>query len=161
MFSVFLIPMAKKPVKLCLACSAGGHLSELMQLQEFYSRFDHYFVSDHRTNAIDLSGQEKVHFVECPRRHPLKFLKNFFQSWRVFWKEKPDVVISTGADTAFFTCILAKAFGKKLVFIESLARITGPSLSGKFIYPLADLFFIQWPENKAFFPKGIYAGGVF
>ena len=150
-----------KRIKLCLACSAGGHLSELMQLEGFYRKHNHFFLSDKRNNAIELSGREKVHFVTCPRRSPFKFVQNFLETWRVFRKERPDVVVSTGADTAFAACLLAKLSGKKLVFIESLARISSPSLSGKLLYPIADLFFIQWPENKRFFPKGIDAGGVF
>jgi UDP-N-acetylglucosamine:LPS N-acetylglucosamine transferase len=148
-------------IKLCLACSAGGHLSEMMQLESFYRNHEHFFVSDYRSNAIALSEGNKVYFVKCPRRNPFYALINFFQSLRIFMQEKPDVVISTGADTAIAFCLLAKLFGKKMIFIESLARISSPSLSGKLIYPLADLFFIQWPENKKFFPKGIDAGGVF
>ncbi len=148
-------------LKICITASAGGHLTEILQLRQHYSKYIHFYVSDYRTNAIDLSKKEQVFFVECPRRNPLNLLKNFFQSIKIFLKEKPDLVISTGADTAFSICLLAKLFGKKLIFIESFARIDQPSLSGKIFYPIADLFFIQWPENKKFFPKAVYVGAVF
>lgn len=131
-----------------------------MQLEKSWQGIKHFFVSDARSNALELSKKEKVYFVECPRRNPLKLLLNSFQSLKVFMKEKPDVVISTGADTAIATCVIAKAFGKKLIFVESLARISSPSLSGKIAYPIADLFFVQWSQNLNFFPKAVFAGSV-
>ncbi len=151
----------KREKKVCLACSAGGHLTELIQLREAWQGRPCFFVSDKRLNAVDLGRQEKVFFVACPRRNPLLLLVNFFQSLAVFLKERPDVVISTGADTAIATCLIAKAFGKRVVFIESFCRVREPSLSGKIMYRAADLFLVQWPENKAFFPNAVYAGSVF
>lgn len=148
-------------MKVCLACSGGGHLSEIMQLRPFYEKKRHFFLTDRRENSNELAKKEKVFFVKCPRRNPVNFLANCFQSLRIFLKEKPDVVISTGADTAVAFCIIAKFFGKKIVFIESFCRVTEPSLSARIMYPFSDLFFVQWPEMKKFFRKAVFAGGVF
>ncbi len=148
-------------MKICLAASAGGHLTELLQLEKVWSGTEHYFLSNKRSNALELAKKEKVHFAVCPRRNPLKFIANFFQSLWLFAKERPDYVISTGADTAIATCLIAKLFGKKVVFIESFCRIKGPSQSGKIMYKIADLFLVQWKENFEFFPKAEYAGSVF
>jgi len=147
--------------KVCLACSAGGHLTELLQLEQAWKGKQHYFVSDRRLNALDLAKREKVHFVKCPRRNPLLLALNIAQSLLVFFGERPDIVLSTGADTAIPTCIIAKLFGKKVVFIESFCRIREASLSGKIMYRFADLFRVQWEQNKEFFPKAVYAGSVF
>jgi UDP-N-acetylglucosamine:LPS N-acetylglucosamine transferase len=148
-------------MKICLACSAGGHLTELLQLEKAWLGKEHFFVSDYRSNAIELSKKEKVLFVECPRRNPLKLAKNFLQSLAVLFGENPDVIISTGADTAIPICILGKFFGKKIVFIESFCRVKEPSLSGKIMYPIANAFFVQWRQNLEFFPKAKFAGSVF
>ena len=147
--------------KICLACSAGGHLTELLQLEKTWQDKPHYFVSDKRLNAIDLSKKEKVFFVSCPRRNPINLTINFVQSLWLFLWQRPSIVISTGADTAIPTCLIAKFFGKKIIFIESFCRIKEPSLSGKIMYKKANLFLVQWPENKKFFPKAEYAGSVF
>lgn len=148
-------------MKICLAASAGGHLTELLQLEESWKGDEYFFVSDERLNAIQLSKRDRVYFVSCPRRNPLKLLVNFVQSFRIFLKEKPQVVISTGADTAIPICLIAKLFGKKIIFFESFCRIHSPSLSGKIMYPLTKEFFVQWKENLEFFPKAKYAGSVF
>jgi len=151
----------KKEKKACLACSAGGHLTELMQLEAAWKEKPHFFVSDRRFNAVDLGKREKVFFVACPRRNPLKFIANFFQSLKIFLEEKPSVVVSTGADTAIPMCLIAKLFGKKVVFIESFCRVSSPSLSGRIMYGIADLFLVQWKQNLKFFPKAKFAGSVF
>jgi len=91
----------------------------------------------------------------------LKTVINLFQSIKVFLREKPDVVISTGADATVATCMIAKFFGKKIIFIESFCRIKSPSLSARIIYPFADLFLVQWKQNLKFFPKAKYKGAVF
>lgn len=150
-------------MKLCLACSAGGHLSEISQLKEYYSRYDHFFITFRRNDSIELAKKERVFFVVDPERNPLLFVINFFQSIKLLLREKPDAVISTGAGTAIAACIIGKVFGKKVVFIESYCRIKEPSFSGKIIYRLnaADLFLVQWKENLKFFPKAKYYGGVF
>ena len=147
--------------KLCLACSAGGHLTELTRLEEAYRNQPHFFVTDQRVDTGEFAKRERTFFVTCPRRNPFKLLLNFFESLNVLLKEKPNVIVSTGADTAFFTCLLGKLMGARLVFIESFARITEPSLSGKLLYPFADTFFVQWPDLKADLPKAVYAGSVF
>lgn len=148
-------------MKICCASSAGGHLTELLQLKETFENRKHYFLTDKRLDSKELADREKVFFVECPRRNPLKLIVNLWQSMRIFLKEKPDVVISTGADTAIATCLIAKLFGKRVVFLESFCRIREKSLSGRIMYRLADLFLVQWRENIEFYPKAEYAGSVF
>jgi UDP-N-acetylglucosamine:LPS N-acetylglucosamine transferase len=148
-------------MKVCLACSGGGHLSELLQLRGFFEKKDYFFLTDHRENSEELAKKERVLFVECPRRNPIKLAKNFFNSLSIFLREKPDVVLSTGADTAVAFCIIARLFGKKLIFVESFCRVTEPSLSARILYPFSSLFFVQWPEMKNYFKKAVYAGSVF
>lgn len=148
-------------MKVCLACSAGGHLTQILRLEDVWKKHPHFFVSEKNVDALELKKKEKVYFVMVPRRSHLRLLISFIQSFFIFLRERPDVVITTGADTAFATCILAKFFGKKLVFIESFSRITTQSLSGKLLYPRADLFLVQWPEQKKFYPKAEFAGSVF
>jgi len=145
----------------CLTCSAGGHLTELLQLENAWKKHEYFWVSDNRANAIELGKRVKMYYVVVPRRNPLKLLVNFFQAFWIFLKEKPDVLISTGADVSIPLLLISKLFFKKIVFIESFCRVKSPSLSGKIMYPLADLFLVQWPENLEFFPKAEFAGSVF
>ena len=78
-----------------------------------------------------------------------------------FWKIKPDVIISTGAHTAVPMCYIAKLFGKKVIFIESFAKTSTPTLSGRMIYPISDLFIVQWEGMKEHYPKAVYGGSIY
>lgn len=145
-------------MKVCIIASAGGHLTEVLQVNSTYSKYEHFYVTFKRKDIKDKLRNEKVYFINDPKRNPLKFLYNFFQSLRIFLKERPDLIISTGAGMAIMFCYIAKLFGKKVIFIESLAAVDTPSFSGKFIYPISDLFIVQWEKLLKFYPKAIYGG---
>ncbi|MDI6807228.1 MAG: PssD/Cps14F family polysaccharide biosynthesis glycosyltransferase [Candidatus Aenigmarchaeota archaeon] len=148
-------------MKICLACSPGGHLLQIMQLKRIYEKYDHFFLTFRRGMTEDLLKNERVYFIKDPKRNPLELLLNFLQTLTIFLKEKPDVVISTGAGVAVVSCFLAKLFGRKVIFIESFSRVTQPSISGRLVYPVSDLFIIQWKNLLEYYPKAVYGGSIF
>ncbi|MFH1391830.1 MAG: PssD/Cps14F family polysaccharide biosynthesis glycosyltransferase [Candidatus Diapherotrites archaeon] len=147
--------------KVCLACSAGGHLAEMLQLKSFYEKKEHFFVTFKRKDTESLGEKEKVFFVELPKRNPVATLKSFFQAVIILRKENPDLIISTGADVGLVVCIAGKILGKKIIFIESFCRPTKPGISGKIAYLFSDLFIYQWKELENFYPKGKFGGSIF
>jgi UDP-N-acetylglucosamine:LPS N-acetylglucosamine transferase len=76
-------------------------------------------------------------------------------------KEKPDTIISTGALVTFPICLLGKLMRKRIIYIESFARVDTASLTGKLMYRIADLFIVQWEELLKIYPKAMYGGGIF
>lgn len=142
-------------MKIALACSAGGHLTELQQLTPAYEKHEHFFVTFRREDSKELGG--RVYFVADPGRSVFRLVKNVFQSFLVFFKEKPDTVITTGAGVAVPLCYFAKLFGRKVICIESFCRIENPSFTGRLLYKISDVFLVQWEEllgkygNKARF----------
>ena len=84
-------------------------------------------------------------------------LKSFF----LFVREKPDVVITTGVLAMVPLSLIAKAFGKKLIYIESFAKVSSPTETGKLLYKFADLFYVQWQSMKKFYPNAIFLGGIY
>ncbi len=133
-------------MKICIASSAGGHLKEVLQLHKVYEKFSHFYILVKRDDSIWLSKKRKVYYVEDVRREARSFLKNFYTSIRVLRKENPDLLISTGAGGALPTIFAAKILGIKIIFIESLARVSSLSITGKLVYGIADLFLVQWPQ---------------
>lgn len=147
----------KNKVKICIACSAGGHLTEIKLLKELYEKKDHFFLTFKRNNSLSLSKKEKVYFIKDPSRNPLSLLINIIQTFRVLKKENPDFIISNGAGVAIPVCYIAKLMGKRVIFIESFCRME-PSLSGKLAHPVSDLFLVQYPKLKKDYKKAVYAG---
>jgi len=148
----------KKRLTVCLACSAGGHLKELMQIREVVEGHNVFFLTFMREDSKELGG--RVYFVSDPKRDPVKLLKNVLQSARVMIKERPDVVMTTGAGVAVPACYLGKLLGARVIYIESLTRIDKSSLSGRVIYPISDLFFVQWKSLLPEYGKKAQYGGT-
>ena len=148
-------------MKICLACSSGGHLSEMMELKEVYGRYNHFFVTYRSADTIELAEKEKVHFLVNPRRHPILTILNILQSFKRFIKEKPDIVLTTGAGVALPMCYIAKLYRKKIIFIESFCRVEKPSLFGKLIYPIANLTIVQWKPLLDYYKEAKYGGPIF
>lgn len=146
-------------MKICIACSAGGHLTEIMQLRDAFEKYEHFFVT---YKSIDSKKLKNAYFVKDPRRSPIRLLKNIFQALDIIISEKPDVIITTGAGVAVPLCWIGKFFGSKVVYLESFCRIDKKSLTGKLLYPISDLFLIQWKELlKDYGENATYKGRVF
>jgi len=76
-------------------------------------------------------------------------------------KENPSTIITTGAGASYPTCKWAKILGKKIIYIESFAKLNSESVTGRMIYPFADKFFVQWPEMLSVYPNAEYHGTVY
>jgi beta-1,4-N-acetylglucosaminyltransferase len=151
--------------KIALVCSVGGHLTQIQQLESLYKDHNYFFITEDVSLTRELLKKQKAFYVKLIDRNrwnfPLLFIHNILNSFVVFLKEKPDVVISTGALSAVPFCIWAKIFGKKVIYIESFAKRNSPNLSGKIIYRFADLFIVQWETMLRFYPKAIYGGSIY
>ena len=44
--------------------------------------------------------------------------------------------------------------------IETIANLHSRSLAGRLVYPVADLFLVQWESMLELYPKAVYAGRV-
>ena len=85
---------------------------------------------------------------------------NFYQSFKILFKERPKLIISTGADVCLGTIILGKLFFKtRLIFIESAANVVTPTLTGRISYFFSDLFIIQHKDLIKYYPKAKLSKG--
>lgn len=149
---------ANKRLKICLTSSHGGHLNELLQLQEAFTGHDtFYFCYDADTTR----RLERAYLVPNMARNPIEFLKNLARVYRIFRRERPDVIFSTGAEIAIPVVLVGKLYRAKTIYIECGAQVMHPSVTGRVMYWLADAFFVQWPELLAAYGPGArYAGSL-
>ncbi|MCD8110783.1 MAG: polysaccharide biosynthesis protein [Oscillospiraceae bacterium] len=150
--------------KICFVSSSGGHWEELMCLKPLAENYDSVFVTEKGGQALD-SKLNKLYEVDQINRKEkffiTKFLRLFIRAFRILRRENPDFIITTGALAAFPFCLWGKLLHKKVIYIESFARVEGKSLTGKLVYPFADLFIVQWPDMLKFYPQAVYVGGIF
>jgi len=142
--------------KICIVSSCGGHLTEVRTLKPVYERYEHFYVLNDRVLLPeDMKG--KTYFIRHSERDWLFFI-NVGEAWRIINKERPSLILSTGAGPVVPFVLVAKLFRIPTIFIETLTRVTRPSLTGRIMYRLADRFFYQWKPLAQFFPKAIHGG---
>jgi UDP-N-acetylglucosamine:LPS N-acetylglucosamine transferase len=142
--------------KVCFICSSGGHLTELLPIGKRLAKNrqnKQFWITFRNPMTENTLKNEKYYLVHDPIRNPLIFLKLIFHSLYLFIKERPDVVITTGAGMAVPLSIIAKLVGKKLVFIESFCRTRSPSISGRLLYWFSNKFYVQWEQNLRYYGK--------
>src|SRR4249919_171218 len=124
-----LVDRAPERVDLLLVCSCGGHLLQLVALRECWAQFSRVWVTFDKSDARSLLAGERVHFAHGPTNRSLvNLFRNVIVAWRVVRKVRPDVMLTTGAGVAVPFAWVARLHGAQVVYVESLARIDGPSL---------------------------------
>jgi len=150
-----------KKIKVCVACSAGGHFVQAEALKSVYSKYDYFYFTFKSGVSERLKKSYKVWAIpNISRKNPLSWIVCLAVSFYIALVERPKVIIATGAGIVVFFCFFAKLFGAKIIFMESMARVHSPTLTARILYPISDLFIVQWPQLKKFFPKAVYAGRV-
>ena len=149
-------------IKICYTASEGGHTHELMQISGLFEKYPGILIteSQHITGGFDAVytlaqvNRKRLSFL-------LRFVGSFFRVWKILRKERPTHIISFGAMCTVPVCVIGKLMKIRVVYVESYTRIQDLSLSGKLIYPLADLFVVQWKQLVSMYPKAVYGGALF
>lgn len=154
--------------KILFISSTGGHLNELMQLKPMFKNYDYHLITEKTKSNIKLKEEykERIDFLVYGTKSQIFkyffiFTYNIFKSFYLFLKIKPSHIITTGAHTCVPICYIAKLFRKKVIYIETFANIHSKTLTGRLIYPIADLFLVQWESMLKLYPKAIYGGWIF
>ena len=154
--------------KVLFISSTGGHFNELMQLKPLFKQYDYHIITekDKTTENLKKIYKDKLNFLTYGTRsrilvYSFIFIFNCFKSLFYYFKIKPKIIITTGTHTAVPMCYIGKIFGSKIIFIETFANKNTKTLSGKMVYPIADLFIVQWEEMKKLYPKAVYGGAIY
>lgn len=154
--------------KVLFISSTGGHLSELLQLSPMFKKYEYRLVTEKTKSNMSLIDKypgrvsflvygTKSHFLV----YPFKLFYNCLKSLIIYLKFRPDAVITTGAHTGGPMCCIAKIFGSKVIYIETLANIYSKTITGRIIYHFADLFIVQWESMLKLYPKAKYGGWIY
>lgn len=153
--------------KILFISSSGGHLEQLLSLKQTMEVFDSYIVTEKNRTTQDLNQKYKnVTYIPFFSRQnkwtfPFVFIGVFFKSLYLFFKIKPEVIVSTGAGCVIPMFLIGRLFGKKLIFIETFSRIDSKTLTGRICYLFADSFVVQWEGLLSLYPKAKYFGSIY
>ena len=145
-------------IKICLISSHGGHLRELLDATAEV-KGDKYFVTQKAMHTAEILAGERHYFILDPHLSWGKYAVNLLQSLKHVLRERPELVIASGAGIVIPSVLLCRFLLKsKIIFIELSANVVNPSRTGKFLYRFADLFLIQWPSLQEHYPRAVYCG---
>ncbi len=142
-------------MKVCLVASPGGHLTQLLYLERGIG-VPVFFITyaDERTASL-----RKAHLLPNIWKRPLSVITMVPRIAVILLTERPQLVISTGAEIAVPTFVLARILGIDTMFIESIARSKSSSVTGRLVYPLSKSFLVQWPSLLHLYGKKAQLGG--
>lgn len=154
--------------KVLFISSTGGHLNELLQLSPLFDKYDYHIITENTKSNIILDKKYpgKIDYLIYGTKdylfsYLIKFIMNCFKSLYLYFKIKPKYILTTGTHTAVPMCYIGKIFRSKIIFIETFANSETKTLSGKIIYPIADIFIVQWENMLKLYPKAIYGGWIY
>ena len=144
-------------MKIVIIGSSGGHLTELLRLSDMLEQHETAIITYHLGRIVHPSQYN----LPIPPFTPLRVLHACWRTFRILRKEKPDVILSTGAELAIPAFLLSRILRIKTIFLETVTRFKTPTLSGRICYYFSDVFLVQQPELlDAYGPRAKYKGAV-
>ena len=154
--------------KVLFISSTGGHLSEMLQLSSLFEKYEYHIITekDEVSKALKEKYKEKISYLPYGTRAKMfsYIFKYFYLCIKTIYyyiKIRPKVIVTTGTHTAGPMCYLGKIFGSKIIYIETFANTNKKTATGRLLYPIADLFIVQWEEMLKLYPKAIYGGSIY
>lgn len=153
--------------KVLFISSTGGHLSELLNLSPLFEEYDYTIVTEKNNISLNEKYPNRVEYLKYgTKKNLLKYIyiftANCIKSFKILFKKTPDVIVTTGTHTAVPMCYIAKIlFGKKIIYIETFANIETKTVAGRLVYPISDVFVVQWKELQKKYPKSVCWGGIY
>jgi len=139
--------------------SGGGHWVELIRLLPAFEGHEVAYATVDLAYRSEVGAARFYTIQDVTRWNKFRWIQTFAKLAYILFRENPDVVISTGALPGYFSLWLAKWFGAKTIWIDSIANVEELSLSGQKIGKHADLWLTQWPQLAK--PGGpLYRGTV-
>ena len=150
----------KRIPKLCLVSSSGGHWEQLQKLQPLIDKYDGFYV----TEKSRFPANAQYFMIQTDLKDKLmipKMLVNGIRAVRIWIKERPDFVITTGTMVAYPFYLISVLLHKKFVFIETFGRANMPTIAGKMMEKHSDLFIVQWKTQAKHYKKAVYGGCLY
>jgi UDP-N-acetylglucosamine transferase subunit ALG13 len=155
-------PMTKhQELNIALVCTKGGHFEQMTNLSDFYSRYNHFWITNRGKQAETQLQNERTYYIETAHfTCPWTYLSHIIPTLRIFAREKPTHVISTGSGrTALLPFLVSRILGLKFILIDTFSRVRCHSLFGMFLLKTGNKIYTQWQDPKN--GKAIYIGPIF
>lgn len=157
----------RPPLKVLVVLSDGGHTAQMVRLLELLGPvYDYQYMMavDDRISEGKIPWKGCVYRVRIPlgkykrNRGIWRVLRSIWDQTVVYLRVRPGAILSNGSSIAIPVSVLGRVFGAKIIHVETRARVYTMSSTGKFMYHIAHLFFVQWEPLHKKYPRSLYAG---
>lgn len=140
-------------VKVLAVASAGGHWVQLFRMRPAWDNCTTTYVTtsvgykEEILEDAELRNQKQPGFhtvVDANMDKKFRLLVQLLQILLILLRERPDVILSTGAAPGFFALKIGKILGSRTIWIDSIANAETMSLSGEKAGSCSDLWLTQW-----------------
>lgn len=139
-------------------CSHGGHLTELLLLSSAWQGMRYFWLTYDAPRTRTLKRAYRLKNIGF---NPLLLGIAFLRTAWIFARERPNIIITDGAEVALPAVLIGRVLGLRIVFVEVWTRVRLPTLTGRIVYPLCDVFYVMWPELlEEYGSKARYEGGL-
>lgn len=145
--------------KILAVSSGGGHWVELIRVAPAFAGHDVAFATVDKTYRSGAGSARFYTFRDVTRWDKWRWPQTISKLTWILLCERPDVVISTGALPGYFALRLAKLYGARTIWLDSIANVEELSMSGQKIGEHADLWLTQW-SHLARLDGPLYRGSV-
>jgi UDP-N-acetylglucosamine:LPS N-acetylglucosamine transferase len=132
--------------KLLAVASGGGHWVQLLRLGAAFVDCDVVFVTVDQVYRADVPGHKFYSISDATRQTVIRLVRAMLELFWIICKERPDIIISTGAAPGFIAIRLGKLLGARTIWLDSIANVEQLSMSGAKVGKYADLWLTQWPH---------------
>lgn len=149
--------------KVCIPTSSGGHLTHMRMLVPVFDKAaDRFWVTFDKEDANTALAGERVYHCYFPtNRNVRNTVRNTLLAIKVLRRERPDIIVSSGAAIAVPFFLVGKIMGARTVYVEVFDRVDAPTLTGRLVRRFTDLFVVQWPEMERVYPGSVCLGPIF
>jgi len=124
--------------------SGGGHWVQLLRMSKVFASQEVVFVTTNAMYRCDVPAAKLYAVTDASIWNKFRILWQAFEVLTVVLRERPDVVISTGAAPGYFAVRFGKMLGARTIWVDSIANVERLSMSGSKVGPYADLWLTQW-----------------
>lgn len=138
--------MSKRTRRVLAAASGGGHWVELMRIMPAFDGCDIAYLTVNCEYRGEVPGHRFYAVNDATRWNKLASAFMALRILLVLLRERPEVVVTTGAAPGYFAILLGKLLGAKTIWLDSIANVDELSMSGQMAGKHADLWLTQWPH---------------
>lgn len=136
-------------------------MAELLEIKDAFAGHELIIATYHSSRDSEIRALGKAHFTQNIGTSVFRMIRTIPWALWVLAKERPDLIVSTGAEILIPFLLFAKLMRIHVVYIEGLARVTTLSFTGRLAYRTADLFLVQSEELALLYgPKAQHWGSV-